>query len=101
MNPITPEEAVKAKFIAVPDFYIEVFNELILKNLRGNYSTIKYKEVIPALEKKAKELGVDYDRNIINEDYIEKIYRSKGWKVKTDSPAYNENYDGYYEFSLK
>jgi hypothetical protein len=101
MNPITPHEAIKAKVLNVPDFYIEVFNELILKNLCNNYSTVKYKEVIPALEKKAKELGIEYDRNIINGNYIEQIYRSRGWTVTTDIPAFNETYDGYYQFSIK
>lgn len=99
--PITPEDAVKAKILTIPDYYIEVFNDLIIKNLKGKVSRIYYKDVICSLENKSKELGLPYKEDIINGNYIEKIYNNIGWQVITDTPAYNENYPGYYEFSIR
>ena len=29
---------------------------------------------------------------------IEEVYRSAGWKVNYDKPAYNESYDAYFTF---
>ena len=101
---ITPKEALKAKLEAIPDFVIEAFNTIIVRNLDAyGRSSFKVHEVVELiLNSSSKDNGFSRQEIYTNKWLdIEKIYREQGWKVEYDQPGYNEDYDAYYTFSEK
>ncbi len=95
VKPIKPDEAVAAKVF--PDEVITAFNELITENLSGKVSRFKQEDVIARIR-----LKTDVERREIFDNRwldVEDLYRSEGWKVEYDSPAYNENYPAIFTFT--
>ncbi len=108
--PITPEEAVASKIESLPDFVIQAFDETIVKNLAGNRSHFKLKEVAERM----RELHAKGDYRLLMTDQsfearaqkehwydVEKIYEDAGWKVVYDGPGFNESYDATFTFTKK
>lgn len=99
MPAIRPVEALKLKIKDIPEEVLEVWNELIVKNLSGSSSTILQKDAAAAIAQKMN-VASDYVYESGWLD-IEKIYRSAGWKVVYDKPGYNESYHARFEFTTK
>lgn len=100
VKPIRPEDVVEVKVTrTLPPFVIETFNDFIAKNYSGGYATIYTKDIVPVL----MERGNCERRHVFSERWldVEEIYRDNGWKVKYDSPGYNESYPAYFEFRKK
>lgn len=99
IRPITPESMVFLKKKIMPDFVIEAFNYLIAKNWTGNSSTVTQDEAVDEILKLSRndELvrKMVFDNNWLE---IDDIYKSEGWAVSFDKPAYNESYSAHWEF---
>ena len=109
-GPITPQEAEKAKANDIPGEVYEAFNELIAKYYHQGSATFKQEEVIKLAAAKlsnnseychmtsGKIVNMIYDNHWAD---VEDSYRSKGWTVLYDSPAYCESYPATFEFKKK
>lgn len=99
VEPIKPSDIPVAKQNAIPDFVIEVVNDMLARRFTNGRAVIKQNEIVSEL---VANHGVTTDM-IFRLDYlnIEEIYRAQGWKVVYDKPAYYENYDAFFEFSAR
>lgn len=101
---ITPDEVVEKKQEQLPDFVVEAFNEMIAKNWNGRSASFKQDDVVNLI---CQKMGYEEYRAAVNKIYaehwldVEDVYRSAGWVVKYDKPAYNESYPATFEFSKK
>lgn len=100
IKPISPSE-VKDKANQIPEYIIEVFNNLIARNFRNGKAIVFQKDV-------KQEIGQISIANITYEAIIangwldvEELYEQAGWTVSYDKPGYNESYDAYFVFSVK
>lgn len=98
-TPITPKQAEDKK--TIPDFVIDAFNDMIVKNLRGNRSYFKQDDVVEEIISYAPDGTTEehvYDKGWLD---VEDIYRKAGWLVNYDKPGYNESYDATFTFDKK
>lgn len=88
---ITKEQAQNNRVF--PDAVIQAFNELIV--LRAGYVTKN--EVIERIT----SIDPQLTSSILLKDHfldIEKFYENAGWKVKYESPSYDERFEAYWTF---
>ncbi len=101
-KPIKPNEV--GDLINFPDEVINGFNTLIAKNWNGKRSTFKQNDVVIEILSNFEKSGKIIDRNQLFAFHyldVEGIYRSEGWVVEYDKPAYNETYEASFKFSKK
>ena len=97
MKPLKPSEVVEKKLEKLPDEVIDAFNEMIALHWNGSYSKFKQEDVVNLILKKMDmERGDIFDSHYLD---VEDIYRSEGWNVEYDKPAYYETYSATFEFS--
>jgi hypothetical protein len=101
IKPIKPEDVPHRKLDALPDFVVEIWNELIAKNWVNSKSCVKQEEVISLLLCRADDSTKREDVFKNNWLYIEPIYEAQGWDVVYDRPAYNESYPASFVFTPK
>ncbi len=94
--PIKPSTVVKQKTNNIPDAVFEIFNQLIVENFNGQSATVMQKDVMNLIRKKIPNPREAFGKGWLD---VEDSYRSAGWKVKYDSPGYNESYEAYFVFS--
>ena|SRR5258706_447572 len=100
IKPITPKE-VKDYRKSIPDFVINIFNNLILTNFKDS-AVITQDEVINYIMAAPEFSG--FTRNdIFDKGWldIESHFRDAGWEVKYDKPGYNEIYAARFYFKPK
>lgn len=105
IRPLTPEEASKKKqqhmISNIPDFVVEVVNDLIIKNYSKalGRSVVKQDDIVEQIVVR----GYSSREELFNKKYldIEPLFESYGWVVKYDKPAYNETYPATFEFRNK
>jgi len=98
-KPITPAEAEAQRVTVIPDEVLEAFNQMIIKNLEGDRSSFKLREVADlAASNMQCQHKYLYDNKWLN---VESVYRRAGWKVKFDSPSIGDNYDAYFVFTKR
>ncbi len=95
MPAIRPEEALEKSDKEIPEVVFECWNRAIINNTRktcGSISAIvKFSEIAnPIMEKTGKSNDECQKAGWYD---LERFYREAGWKVDTDSPAYNESYE--------
>lgn len=99
IEPIKPEEIAEAKAKYFPDFVIESVNALIAGCYTNGRANIKQKDIIAEIIKRGSITRDEiFDKGYLN---FEEIYRSAGWSVNYDKPAYNESYDANFTFKKK
>lgn len=103
IGPISPDQIGEAQAAALPEEVFKVVNNHIALGWCNTYAQVTQEEVITDL---LKELGwnPDTDRQaIFDHGYLnfEEAYRSQGWVVKYDKPAYNESYGAFWTFKRK
>jgi len=108
VRPIKPSEvhAEKKKAGIFPTEVIDAFNELIIKHFYRGYASFLQKEVIELIKEKMKAASPDVpfrEEDIFDKHWldIEELFSTYGWKVKYDSPAYNEAGEPSFRFSEK
>jgi hypothetical protein len=96
VRPIKPNEVAKMKEVVIPDVVFESFNHLIAQNYGNGSAVVKQHEVVSLLKEKGLVADEIYKNHWLD---VEDVYRSAGWKVKYDKPAYCESFDAYFKFS--
>ena len=97
VSPLKAKEVAKSKAKNIPDAIYEAINQLITEDFNGHSATVMQKEVVKLLKKKGLNIDEVFRRGWLD---VEDAYRSAGWKVEYDKPAYCETYEAYFVFSL-
>lgn len=95
--PITPGAVVELQSTSIPDFVIDAFNELIVKNFKNGSATVLQDEAEKTIKAKYQSRGYCETRWLDVEPLFEKL----GWKVTYDKPGYNESYPASFLFVPK
>jgi hypothetical protein len=95
---ITPDEATEQAAAApnIPDPVFEVFNELIVKNLRDGEAHVLQDDAVTAISG-----ALTVERQDVLDNHwldVEDAYRAQGWVVDYDKPGYNETYSAFFTF---
>lgn len=96
--PITPSKVCKAIRDDIPDQIFEAFNELIVKNCRGKIACVSQTEAVKLIVSKGLKKADLFENGWLD---VEKHYRSAGWKVVYDKPAFNEDYEPTFTFTKR
>lgn len=94
VKPLRPSEIGANKVNHIPAAVIEAVNELLTEQFTGGSVTIKQKEIVERAKKKM-DPGARFNYDWLN---FEPLFRTYGWKVSYDKPAYNEDYEPYFDF---
>jgi hypothetical protein len=95
--PIRPDEVRSRVAHAIPEAVFESFNDLIALHWDGRRATVKQNEVVDLITKRTSAGRQEiFDRHWLD---VEEAYRSAGWKVEYDKPAYCETYEAFFVFS--
>ena len=98
-GPITPKFIEDNLEYIIHPAVIQAVNELLKESYRPGKSVIlTIKKVI----QKTKSICPELTAEKIQENKwldFESVFRNVGWKVKFDSPGWDENYESFYEFS--
>lgn len=98
-KPVTPKDLATGIVHAAPEFVIQAFNGLITRKHVNGRARFTQKEVIAEIKKIVGVTSEEiYKNGWLN---VEAHYRSVGWSVNYDKPAYNESYDAFFEFTSK
>lgn len=90
VKPIRPEKIVKS----VPD---AVIDELITEKFRGRTARIWQREIVERIcQKMVCKSDKVFESHWLD---VEDMYRSAGWDVKYDKPAYNEDGEASFLFT--
>lgn len=105
MNAFSPAETQAQKAKQIPQWFLNVVNDLLVEKYNTSQRiTIKKDEIIERALKEAYNVNVDITRKgIFDFGYLnfESVYEARGWKVTYHSPDYTESYDSYFEFKAK
>ena len=98
--------SLKAEIDNIPDYVVSVINGLIIKNFARSVQSarIMQNEVINAILTCPVALARELTREQLFAEHMldfEEVFRSHGWRVSYDRPAYNENYEASFKFSVK
>lgn len=82
-----------------PASVLEIFNNLICKNLKENKAVITQDEAVEAIRKKMKCSKAA----VLTKHYleIEESFRAAGWEVRYRKPGFNETFMPHFRFKLK
>lgn len=97
MEPISPNGVPQRQ---LPDFVIEAFNDEIAKRFHNGTAIVPQSDVVASIIRLAPEV----DRETIFREHwldVERLYESKGWKVRYDKPGYNETGDATFTFKAE
>lgn len=99
VKPITPEEAIAHR--KIPNEVFKAINEAIEANFDGEKAYVKVDEIFERMNLDSMHIT---RAGVFNKKYldVEDHYRDAGWKVRYEQPSYgDEDFDAYFEFSLK
>lgn len=108
--PLKPSDvsdlSLKAEIDNVPAYVVEVVNALIVKNFVRSIQAARIMQDVliatilscPAALARGLTRDQLYAEQMLD---FEEVFRSHGWKVSYDRPAYNENYEASFKFSVK
>ena len=94
--PIAPSAVAELQVGLIPDFVVDCFNELIVKNFKNGSATVYQDEAEKLI--KSKILPHDFDIRWLD---VEPLFEKNGWKVTYDKPGYCESYRPSYLFVPK
>lgn len=98
VRPIKPSDIIKQRRDDIPDVVIEAFNRLVAEKWSGHSAVVHQKDVVAFLVEAGLDKDEIFKRHWLN---VEDVYRSAGWIVKYDAPAYSESYEPYFTFKRK
>lgn len=101
VQPISPQEALALKITNIPDVVIETVNKMLAEKMTKNPRIVLLQKdicdricaVAPGLNK-----NLIYASGWLD---FEPFYEKAGWKVVYDKPAYCENYEPNFTFTIK
>jgi hypothetical protein len=97
VEPISPDDIAKAKSENIPDEVFEVVNRLLALKYTHGRATILQEDIVFELCERGLSRNVIFNKGYLN---FEEAYRSKGWNVKYDKPAYCEDYAANFVFTM-
>jgi hypothetical protein len=110
MPAIKPNEVMATVASSIPEFVIEVFNDLIKKHFNGYSARFDLEEaklaVIEAIKKNNPEhahLGDREHRSFLMERRymdVEPVFEKAGWKVEFNKQCIGDNFASHYVFML-
>ena len=96
-KPVHPNGLVEIIQESVHPDAIDIFNGLIAKNFKGNYSRIEIptQEFMDKLKERFKDESVysSYEKHMVT------IFRKSGWNIYIDEPGFCETYSSLYVLS--
>jgi hypothetical protein len=94
-KPITPADAENKSNLLIPEFVIQVVNDLIIKNYKNRSARISQEEIVIAIVEKGH-----VRKRIFSEGWLdfESVYQKAGWNVNYDRPGHNETYPATFTF---
>lgn len=98
IKPITPSEVVAERINQLPDQVIDCWNKTIIQKFDGHCAIIPQNLIVQLLASR-----MDCARQTVFDNGwldIESLYIKNGWKVEYDKPAYNENYEALFVFTI-
>jgi len=101
VKPLKPDEIVAAKAKYLPNEVIKAFNTLIARNWNGTEAVIRQDNVVTEIVKNFKANNIIIvESEVFNKKYleVEEIFKSTGWIVVYDKPAYCEDYQATFTF---
>lgn len=105
IKPVSPDEVSKKKrertINNIPNFVIEVVNELIIKNYceSTKSSLVKQDDILNVIVTRSLATRMEmFENNYLD---IEPLFESFGWNVTYDKPPYYETYSATFEFKKK
>lgn len=111
MPAIKPNEVLAKVAHAIPDYVIEVFNDLIKKSFNGYSATVKLEDakvaVTQAIVRNNPEIPhMDHSlaRQFMEERRymdVEPVFRDAGWKVEFNKKCIGDNFDSHFVFKLE
>ena len=104
VKPLSPDEVLEKKQESIPDEMLEAVNEMIVKKWNGHEATFRQEDLVALYLSKVGENDIQKSRDKIYENHwmdFEDVYRSNGWSVEYDKPAYNESYPATFKFKKK
>lgn len=107
MKPISPSDILKLSYNKVPDFIVEVFNDLIVRHFTANRASFSQDEAIQYIIAYKKDTGDRYHAGKLNRQdifnygwlNIETLYRAEGWNVTYSKASYNEDANSFFTFT--
>lgn len=97
MGPITPDEVQWVKKNSIPNEVIQIFNDLIATNWDGRRAVVLQKLAVAAIKQHLNCTSEEIFKNHWLD--VEETFRTAGWKVEFDQPAYCESYEPSFTFS--
>lgn len=98
-RPIRPDEFAELQKGDFPEAVWQAFNEMIFREWNGSFSIVRLEAVVDRIVFLHGCPADDvYKYGWLN---IEEAFRSEGWDVKYEKPAYNEPGHAYFKFSRK
>jgi len=102
VKPMSPDEVLANKKLAIPDEVIEAVNALLVQNAspHGGRIILQQKQVVKEIVHRMSHLTSE---DVFSNRYLdfESLFEEQGWKVQYDKPGYNESYEPYFEFIPK
>ncbi len=96
-KPITPEIAQKLRKGSIPSFVINVFNDLIVKNLTvDGTASFSQEDVLDHISFHESSRDKIFKNKWLN---VEDIFRKAGWNVEYDTPSVGDNYKARFTFT--
>ena len=92
-QPIKPEDVTSIKHEAIPEWIIDVVNELIIKHWDGSQSIIKQSQISD--QYRGEE---EFDYSWLN---FEDLFRDAGWVVVYVKPMYYSSYEAFFTFKKR
>ena len=95
--PISPNDVR----IEIPEFVIEIVNEMIKEAWDGEEAKISQKHIIDRILRKYPGMEKITTATVYKKHWLdfEDSYRKVGWKVIYDKPGFNEFYEPYFKFT--
>lgn len=104
IQPITPEEAFEQNRAEIPDFVIEIVNELLAKrySARGQTVTIRQDELVKLIMEKG-DIPKEQESVVFEKRYLdfEDLYDKTGWDVSFNKPSIDNSYKAFFKFRPK
>lgn len=99
VKPIRPEQVPMIKQKDIPEPVLEAFNELIIKNFRGDGAVLRQADLVALMVQKGLNKEDIFANSWLD---VEPLYRAAGWSVEYDKPAAGEgDYPPTFIFAFK
>lgn len=108
MPALKPKEVAPSIASCIPEYVVEVYNDLIRKNFNGHSAQVKLEDAKQAVSRAVVQQNPEFElsvaRSFAEENRywdIEPIFEDAGWKVEFNKKCIGDNFDSHYVFSIR